>query len=435
MRCFCATTPTRTFLNNARGNTITITIAFGVKGEEEGPAQRRRRRRLCTCRSANESSGIERRGCTTTATTTLTRRRRRRSTRRGGIRSSNFASKEETKRLLTEEEEEDDATPTTFSESSSTGDENVALSVQQFLIENIVSSPLFYVTFGVAGGVYLVQKFGSNASLVFSAAPIVALTYISKSEFGRTLEEAAKKAKEMDERGEDGGREGREKRRGLAKRKFPKYFGEERGRWLPRAFASPESPLFPSYLDGTLAGDAQFDPLRLSNTKEKMRRNVELELLHGRWAMLAVVGVCVPEVLSRSGALELSEPIWWKVGEKVLEGIDVNYLGIEGFHIAGASGIIGIAFCQAVLMGGPEYARYVGIESLEPVGVYLPGDLNYPGGGPFDPFNLSADAERDVEWRVAEVKHGRLAMIAMLGVFAQAFVTREGPIANVLEFF
>ena len=364
------------------------------------------------------------------------RKRRRRSTRRGGIRSSNFASKEETKRLLTEEEDEDDATPTTFSESSSTGDEeNGALSVQQFLIENIVSSPLFYVTFGVAGGVYLVQKFGSNASLVFSAAPIVALTYISKSEFGRTLEEAAKKAKEMDERGEDGGREGREKRRGLAKRKFPKYFGEERGRWLPRAFASPESPLFPSYLDGTLAGDAQFDPLRLSNTKEKMRRNVELELLHGRWAMLAVVGVCVPEVLSRSGALELSEPIWWKVGEKVLEGIDVNYLGIEGFHIAGASGIIGIAFCQAVLMGGPEYARYVGIESLEPVGVYLPGDLNYPGGGPFDPFNLSADAERDVEWRVAEVKHGRLAMIAMLGVFAQAFVTREGPIANVLEFF
>ncbi len=298
-----------------------------------------------------------------------------------------------------------------------------------------MSSPLFYVTFGVAGGVYLVQKFGSNASLLFSAAPIVLLTYISKSEFGTTLEEAAKKAKEMDEEGEDGGREGREKRRGLAKRKFPKYFGEERGRWLPRSFASPESPLFPSYLDGTLAGDAQFDPLRLSNTKEKMRRNVELELLHGRWAMLAVVGVCVPEVLSRSGALELSEPIWWKVGKKVLEGIDVNYLGIEGFHIAGASGIIGIAFCQAVLMGGPEYARYVGIESLEPVGVYLPGDLNYPGGGPFDPFNLSADAERDVEWRVAEVKHGRLAMIAMLGVFAQAFVTREGPVANVLEFF
>ena len=323
---------------------------------------------------------------------------------------------------------------------------------QQFIIENVVSSPLFYVTFGVALGVVLVQKFGSNASLLFSALPVVLLTYVSKSDLGDGLREQARKAKEEDEGGTEGGREGRERMRALAKAKFPMYFGEERGRWMPRKSvsffsggdsddddddddASSSSFMFPSYLDGTLAGDAQFDPLRLSDTEEKRRRNVELELLHGRWAMLAVVGVCVPEILSRSGALELSEPIWWKIGEKVLEGIDVNYLGIEGFHIAGASGIIGIAFCQAVLMGGPEYARYVGIESLEPVGVYLPGDTNYPGGGPFDPFNLSADAERDVELRVSEVKHGRLAMIAMLGVFAQAFVTREGPVANVLEFF
>jgi light-harvesting complex II chlorophyll a/b binding protein 7 len=319
---------------------------------------------------------------------------------------------------------------------------------QQFIIENVISSPLFYVTFGVALGVFFVQKFGSNASLLFSALPVVLLTYISKSDLGDGLREQARKAKEKDEGGTEGGREGRERKRALAKTKFPKYFGEERGRWMPRGSvsyflggdsdddaSSSSSFLFPSYLDGTLAGDAQFDPLRLSDTEEKRRRNVELELLHGRWAMLAVVGVCVPEILSRSGALELSEPIWWKIGEKVLEGIDVNYLGIEGFHIAGASGIIGIAFCQAVLMGGPEYARYVGIESLEPVGVYLPGDTNYPGGGPFDPFNLSADAERDVELRVSEVKHGRLAMIAMLGVFAQAFVTREGPVANVLEFF
>ena len=351
-----------------------------------------------------------------------------------------------------EEEETDFESKKDASSSSSSSskakddDDTIGQQQQQFIIENVVSSPLFYVTFGVALGVVLVQKFGSNASLLFSALPVVLLTCVSKSDLGDGLREQARKAKEADEGGTEGGREGRERMRALAKAKFPKYFGEERGRWMPRKSVSffsggdsdddaSSSFMFPSYLDGTLAGDAQFDPLRLSDTEEKRRRNVELELLHGRWAMLAVVGVCVPEILSRSGALELSEPIWWKIGEKVLEGIDVNYLGIEGFHIAGASGIIGIAFCQAVLMGGPEYARYVGIESLEPVGVYLPGDTNYPGGGPFDPFNLSADAERDVELRVSEVKHGRLAMIAMLGVFAQAFVTREGPVANVLEFF
>jgi light-harvesting complex II chlorophyll a/b binding protein 7 len=50
-------------------------------------------------------------------------------------------------------------------------------------------------------------------------------------------------------------------------------------------------------------------------------------------------------------------------------------------------------WCRLYVAGGPEYARYVGIRSLEPVGVYLPGDKNYPGGAPFDPFKLSDDAE------------------------------------------
>ena len=30
-------------------------------------------------------------------------------------------------------------------------------------------------------------------------------------------------------------------------------------------------------------------------------------------------------------------------------------------------------------MYGPEYARSCGIEALEPIGLYLPGDTNYPG--------------------------------------------------------
>lgn len=50
-------------------------------------------------------------------------------------------------------------------------------------------------------------------------------------------------------------------------------------------------------------------------------------------------------------------------------------------------------------MGGPEYARYVGIKSLEPVGVFLPGcpDSNYPGGAPFDPLGFSGNAPGYVE--------------------------------------
>ncbi len=39
----------------------------------------------------------------------------------------------------------------------------------------------------------------------------------------------------------------------------------------------------------------------------------EAELLHARWAMLAVPGVLLPEVLAMNG-VDLGEPVWWKVG-------------------------------------------------------------------------------------------------------------------------
>jgi light-harvesting complex II chlorophyll a/b binding protein 7 len=52
---------------------------------------------------------------------------------------------------------------------------------------------------------------------------------------------------------------------------------------------------------------------------------------------------------------------------------------MQGFRIAGNKGILLIIACQVFLMGGPEYARFVGIDSLQPVGTFLPGDKDYPG--------------------------------------------------------
>ena len=289
---------------------------------------------------------------------------------------------------------------------------------------DLISSPLFYVTFGILGGVGVVQKF-ENAALVLAAFPIVGLTLLSKSDFGRRLEENILERRPALE----AKRSEVERLREEAMEASPLY-GEARP--LLPGISSP-----PPHLTGTLAGDRGFDPLRLGKTPESLARGVELELLHARWAMLAVVGVAVPEALSIAGALPegaaLAEPVWWKVGAAKLNGESLNYGGLGGFVIAGGQGVAVIALCQLVLMGGPEYARYVGIRSLEPVGVYLPGDKNYPGGAPFDPFGLSDDAER-FEWqKVAEIKHGRLAMLAMAGCAAQAIATRVGPVENLRD--
>lgn len=78
---------------------------------------------------------------------------------------------------------------------------------------------------------------------------------------------------------------------------------------------------------------------------------------------------------------------------------------MQGFKIAGNKGIWIIAGCQIPLMAGPEYARYVGINSLQPVGVYLPGDQVYPGGVPFDPLGFSSKPDTFLDQQVCCSPH------------------------------
>ncbi|PIN04130.1 hypothetical protein CDL12_23336 [Handroanthus impetiginosus] len=88
-------------------------------------------------------------------------------------------------------------------------------------------------------------------------------------------------------------------------------------------------------------------------------------------------------------------------------GDTLDYL-IPGLHLAGSQGVVIIAICQALLMVGPEYAWYCGSKALEPLGIYLPGYINYPGGILFDSLNFSRDPDTFEELKVKEIKNGRL---------------------------
>ncbi|KAJ8747434.1 hypothetical protein K2173_007298 [Erythroxylum novogranatense] len=259
--------------------------------------------------------------------------------------------------------------------------------------------------------------------VVFSAIPFTAVKAIANSPLGDSLQkrlEERKKAAVLES----------SKFQALAQkaRQESFWYGEERPRWL-----GPIPYEYPGYLTGELPGDYGFDVAGLSRDPVALKRYFNFEILHARWAMLAALGALVPEVLDLVGAFHFVEPVWWRVGYSKLKGETLDYLGIPGLHLAGSQAVIVIAFCQALLMVGPEYARYCGIEALEPLGIYLPGDINYPGGALFDPLNLSNDPVVFEELKVKEIKNGRLAMVAWLGFYAQAAFTGKGPIQNLVD--
>ena len=322
------------------------------------------------------------------------------------------------------------------------------------------------------------------ALVAFSALPFLGVQALADSGAGKKLKEdlEEKKPALLKAAAEA------ERRRRQAAEAEGRFFGPSRGRWLPRAVSDSLGDWARApHLPGEVAGDCGFDPLglccrqrgeqesRASGGRGKGARNrtqqqqqqrqrqrktrqapssiddglfdryFELELLHARWAMLGALGALVPEALSLAGLAAFPEDRWQFVGRARLQGTDLNYLGVPGLVVAGKQGVAIIAGCQVLLMAGPELARATGVAALEPLGVFLGGqDKNYPGGRAFDPLNFARSsagdegAREEMRLRVAEAKHGRLAMVAWLGFAAQALVEGEGsrgPLHDLVELF
>ena len=84
------------------------------------------------------------------------------------------------------------------------------------------------------------------------------------------------------------------------------------------------------------------------------------------------------------------------------------------------------AVANSLLMGGIEFFRNSELD---------PERRCYPGGA-FDPLNFADEAnpERAFQLKTAEIKHGRLAMVAALGFAVQAGFKGEGALGSLEAF-
>ncbi|CAI5508160.1 unnamed protein product [Closterium sp. Naga37s-1] len=182
-----------------------------------------------------------------------------------------------------------------------------------------------------------------------------------------------------------------------------------------------------SFLVGEYPEECRWRSAGLSVDPESFAKTTALEVIHARWAMLAVVACLVPETAFR--ILQASH----LAGGSNIDSIRTSILGsttslIESCDFCTAKTILAIGAIQILGMAAVEAFRVAG----GPLGD-ASGSV-YPGGF-FDPLGL-ADSSNPTELaklKAKELQNGRLAMFSILGFAAQAAVTGKGPVENLME--
>mmetsp|Transcript_29580 Transcript_29580/g.42235 ORF Transcript_29580/g.42235 Transcript_29580/m.42235 type:complete len:205 (+) Transcript_29580:21-635(+) len=197
-------------------------------------------------------------------------------------------------------------------------------------------------------------------------------------------------------------------------------------------FSSFEAP---DYLDGTLAGDAGFDPLRLAANKDGLYQLREAEIKHCRIAMLAAFGWPVSELyhyqIAQSVGLDSLLAVGGKAPSVLNGGLDNVFalLGLGLFFAVG--GVLEFELIRRRKEAPPVLKNFFDM--------WREDGWDSAGNYGFDPLGLgerlcSDDYSKQV-MQAIEVLNGRIAMLATVGFVVQEFVTGMPVVTETPQFF
>lgn len=172
----------------------------------------------------------------------------------------------------------------------------------------------------------------------------------------------------------------------------------------------------PMFLDGSMAGDVGFDPIGFAKSSDDLMNFREAEVKHARLAMLAAAGWPLSELFDKKIATA--------IGMAPL--VDANDRAPSVLN--GGLGKVSPAYWAAVIVLAGAVDLYGQSKKSQPD--YFPGNLG------FDPLGVYPKDVKGQEWfQTAEIKNGRLAMIAITAFAVQEFVSKLGVIDETPLFF